>query len=373
MSECVNIFYVYIYLDPRKLGQYKYNSYEFSYEPFYVGKGKENRINDKKNDHCENKINKIRSEGFKTIRTKIKKNLEEKDSFELEEELIKLIGREILKEGPLTNILDGGEGPSGYICSEEIKEKLRKDFQEIKKEFERREYILLTEEKEYENNETKLEYIHKGCGKRHSITWGDFQQGYDCPYCKKVKIDFSDIKKEFEGRNYILLTEEKNYKNNKQKLEYIHNKCGNKHSIRWNDFQRGKGCPVCGKEELVKKLRRSFSDIIKIFESYNCILLTKEEDYKNNKQKLEYIHNKCGNKHFVTFSDFQKGKGKNCTYSQLKSGEVWLIKKILNSDYYKSGKITLKGIGQMFSVEYYVVSDIKNKRTWSHIKLENYE
>jgi len=59
-------FYVYVYLDPRKPGKYKYGEYEFDYEPFYVGKGKGFRfkrhlteyqlIHDKNNL----KVNKIR-------------------------------------------------------------------------------------------------------------------------------------------------------------------------------------------------------------------------------------------------------------------------------------------------------------------------
>jgi len=34
----MNKYYVYVYLDSRKPGKYKYGEYEFDYEPFYVGK-----------------------------------------------------------------------------------------------------------------------------------------------------------------------------------------------------------------------------------------------------------------------------------------------------------------------------------------------
>lgn len=37
-------FYVYVYLDPRKSGEYIYDDLKFNYEPFYVGKGRGDRI-----------------------------------------------------------------------------------------------------------------------------------------------------------------------------------------------------------------------------------------------------------------------------------------------------------------------------------------
>jgi len=316
-----NNFYVYIYLDPRKSGLFEYGKYKFDYEPFYVGKGKDDRINDKKNDHCEYKINKIKRLGFETIRMKIIENLEENYSFEVEKELIKLIGKENLKEGPLTNLVDGGDGTSGYKFKKEIREiiaeKQRKEYSIIKKKFEKGDYELTTEEKDYKNAHQKLEYIHRKCGNKNSITWTNFQQGYGCPVCgreervKKQRKKYLEIKNSFEREKYQLVTEEKDYKNAFTKLEYIHRKCGNKNSITWSNFQQGHRCPICGTEEQAKKRRKKYSYTKLEFERRKCILKTKEEDYKNNRQKLEYD---CpnGHNHSIRWNDFKRRKNNYC-------------------------------------------------------------
>jgi hypothetical protein len=125
-----NIFYVYIYLDPRKPGSYEYGKYSFKYEPFYVGKGKENRMYDHLKDESQsyksNKIQKLISEGYnlENYIIKIKDNMEEQEAFDLEIKLISLIGRLDLETGPLTNMTDGGEGISGHLHTEESKRKI---------------------------------------------------------------------------------------------------------------------------------------------------------------------------------------------------------------------------------------------------------
>jgi hypothetical protein len=128
------IHYVYIYLDPRKPGNYTYEKYNFEYEPFYVGKGKESRYKQHlkesllKNDGNRlkaNKIKKIQRLGYEIPILKFKEDISEDESITLEIELIKTIGRIDKKTGPLTNLTDGGEGRSGHIPSEETKEKLR--------------------------------------------------------------------------------------------------------------------------------------------------------------------------------------------------------------------------------------------------------
>ena len=135
------IYYVYIYLDTRKSkGNYVYEKYgykfEFEYPPFYIGKGKNKQINVHLTETLENTcnkfkvgiINKIKKEtNDKPVRFKYKKNLTEQEAFDLEIRMIKTIGRRNKREGPLTNLTNGGEGASGIIGiirTEETKKKL---------------------------------------------------------------------------------------------------------------------------------------------------------------------------------------------------------------------------------------------------------
>lgn len=123
-----NIFYNYVYLDPRKPGVYIYNNLHFDYEPFYIGKGKDDRCYIHLNETVENtfnpkkfnKIQKIRQKtGYDPIILKIYENLEESISFQNEIDLIRTIGRHDKGLGPLTNLTDGGEGGIGYKHTEE--------------------------------------------------------------------------------------------------------------------------------------------------------------------------------------------------------------------------------------------------------------
>ena len=116
----MNIYYVYAYLDPRKPDKFKYGEYEFEHEPFYIGKGKNSRLTrhlmgyDGTNPIKKNKINRIIKDGFNPIIVKIRENLTNEESLELEIDIIKSIGRVTRKSGPLTNFSKGGETFLGY-------------------------------------------------------------------------------------------------------------------------------------------------------------------------------------------------------------------------------------------------------------------
>lgn len=110
-------YYLYVYLDPRKPGVYKYKGLsQLDYEPIYVGKGKGERAYSHLKEAIQNsetdcnslkfyKIKKILTEGYKPVILKLEYGTEE---YILQREImyISSIGKYIDNAGPLTNIKD---------------------------------------------------------------------------------------------------------------------------------------------------------------------------------------------------------------------------------------------------------------------------
>lgn len=115
-------YYVYILLDPTDF-----------YKPFYVGKGKGNRmlahLTEQRNDNRfkANKISKIRRSGEEPVAMKWATDLEETAAYDLEAQLIKRFGRRSHdKGGILTNICEDQHppDPTGREVAPETREKI---------------------------------------------------------------------------------------------------------------------------------------------------------------------------------------------------------------------------------------------------------
>ena len=126
-----NIFYVYIYLDPRKPGNYCYGEYTFDYEPFYVGKGCNKRDvqhlqkSCKDSGYFKNKIKKIqRITGTNPVIMRQEDKISNECAVNLETKMIDIIGRYDLGRGPLLNMKDRDEGVIGRIISEQTRKKI---------------------------------------------------------------------------------------------------------------------------------------------------------------------------------------------------------------------------------------------------------
>jgi hypothetical protein len=129
----------------------------------------------------------------------------------------------------------------------------------IRVDFAKKGYELLT--KVYKNRYQKLKYICP-IGHRHSISWGNWQQGRGCPcFSNNIKLNIEFIRAEFAKEGYILLT--KVYKNSRQKLKYI---CSgperHKHSTSWGNWIQGSRCPFCNSNNNISKWEKTIKKFL---------------------------------------------------------------------------------------------------------------
>lgn len=122
-------YYVYCYLDSSKKGEYSYDSICFTYEPFYIGKGKGRRIKKglnmkDNNNYKKNKINQLTRDNVEIISYKIYENLTQDDAYSIEEKLINEIG--VFWEGGLLCNVEKNTG-NNYKINDFIKNEFKKN------------------------------------------------------------------------------------------------------------------------------------------------------------------------------------------------------------------------------------------------------
>lgn len=119
------MYYIYVYLDTRKKGSYSFGNFHFEYEPFYVGKGVNerylthlkiaNRSRKGKSNLIITKIKSILNDGFEPTILKIIENLTRENYDSYEKLMIKLIGKYCDGLGPLLNTTNGGDGGITWV------------------------------------------------------------------------------------------------------------------------------------------------------------------------------------------------------------------------------------------------------------------
>ena len=130
---------------------------------------------------------------------------------------------------------------NGYKCSICTgNKKLTYEF--VKKEFEKRGYILIT--KKYTNARTQMKFRCNNGNHNHQMTYDDIKQGSKCGKCSgSMKLEYDVVSKAFEDVGYTLLS--KIYKNSHQKLKI---KCNEGHisTITYTHFKSsGRRCSLC--------------------------------------------------------------------------------------------------------------------------------
>jgi len=141
---------------------------------------------------------------------------------------------------------------SGQRCVYCINNNIKKTIEEIKIEFKKEGYILLS--KEYKNNKNLLK-VRCPQGHEYYTKYNYFKSGCRCPYCSgNIKKTIEEVREAFEKEGYTLLSTE--YKSNKDLLDVRCPK-GHEYRVRWDNFQRGYRCKQCktkyySKEDLEK-------------------------------------------------------------------------------------------------------------------------
>lgn len=127
------IYYTYVYIDPR-YPSCRYGDFDFSGQPFYVGKGKNRRawthLSESKNRTHNtlkyDKIHRIIDAGHQPVVTIVQDGMVESDALALEQQLISMIGTKWtisgIPRGPLCNMTSGGEGTTP---SEELRDRYK--------------------------------------------------------------------------------------------------------------------------------------------------------------------------------------------------------------------------------------------------------
>ena len=159
----------------------------------------------------------------------------------------------------------------------------------VKKQFEKRGFLLLSEK--YNNNLEKLKY---SCNNRHisNITYSDLKKGHGCKKCydnsRRISLDF--IKKEVPKivLNYKCIANK--YKNCETKIPF---KCDKNHIfyMSWSNFRRGQRCGICHRENCVGENHHQWKGGISC-EPY-CPLWLDKEYKKDIKKRDNYT---CQNK-----------------------------------------------------------------------------
>lgn len=213
----------------------------------------------------------------------------------------------------------------------------RKSYDRFKKEVQEltnNEYDVLPP---YKNNKTKVEFIHLVCSSHFKARPDNFLNGTRCPVCAKkhgaiLRTMTNDefIRRSYStwGNEYTILS---NYINSDTLVKVKHNSCGSIYMTRPADFLRGHGCLKCSYVDRSPKIgvhqRTPLSDVKKSIKNIlgdQYVVLTKDSDYKGNRQHISIKHLVCGNVYKARYSDIQQSHT-GCPYCSkfggLSSGE----------------------------------------------------
>jgi hypothetical protein len=210
---------------------------------------------------------------------------------------------------------------NGVRCKNCFKNTISKakklSYEFVKKEFEKRNCILLSTE--YNGSNEKLKFICE-CGNEGETTYNNFihadvrcSECYKRKFREKIGLSYEYVKEQFEKSGCKLLSTE--YINSNTLLDYKCS-CGNISKISYDNFRAGHRCYECS-----GKTKWNYEIVKNYFNENGCVLLSKE--YKTANHKLDYICS-CGNHSSIKFSMFLEGhRCKKCGIEKITGENNW--------------------------------------------------
>ena len=240
-------------------------------------------------------------------------------------------------------------------------------YNEVKEFIESNNCILLTQLNDYIDVNHKLQ-IRCKCGSIYEATFSKFKNR-DQKQCKKcgiinrtilIKMEYKDVKSYIESQGCNLLTSKDEYTDTQQKLK-IKCSCGNifYKSYSMLKYKDSCNCKKCGMEVRSNVvLYKQYSKIVNLVRSNdndNCILLTKEDEYKSSKE-LTFLC-QCGNTFITSLFQYKNNNKRQCSECSIKQRSL---------DFTLSNEEFLKRVFKLVKNEYvfleeYIKSDIKIK------------
>lgn len=179
------------------------------------------------------------------------------------------------------NFLNGARCP---VCSKKHGIELRTMAND---EFIRRSYLTWGNEytilSSYINSNTLVKVKHNKCGNIYMTRPADFLRGHGCLKCSYVdrspkigvnqRTPLSEVKKSIKdilGDQYIVLTEDSEYKGNRQRISIKHLLCGHTYKARYSDISYSHtGCPYCSKFGGLSSGEQIVSYVLKDYYHFN--------------------------------------------------------------------------------------------------------
>lgn len=198
----------------------------------------------------------------------------------------------------------------------------------------------------------RIEVICDYCGKQYYKAYNDHSKNNNdcCNNCRgiktglaKLKYTYNDVKNILENDGYYLI-----YQGDLNKFIYTHKDrvfymCSEGHinEMTFHNYLQGHRCPDCAHIKFGDIWRIPFIEVKQYFKDNNCTLLT--EEYKNDRQKLNYIA-QCGHENIIDFTHFKdRGQGRKCRECKQKDINEQLRKYDYDfvKDYFESINYTL--------------------------------